>query len=190
MGVSCVLTVATESLAVLAALLATEQRQAWLASATLAPLALGLVGYLFVLARSDLRQLLTGRGDHWIFGGALAIVTLACACTTEALAATSTLLSLHGLLENATLALWAAALWLPALLAGELISRRPGYDTLRWSTVFPFGMYAVSSIAAGSVTGIGSLGSFGRAFIWIALAPWMAVSAAMLHRALARLARN
>ena len=97
-----------------------------------------------------------GRGDHWIFGGALAIATLACADTTAALTATSTLTGLEPALEDATLALWAAAaLWRPVLLVGEVIAPRLGYDTRRWSTVFPFGMYAVCSLATGGLTGIG-----------------------------------
>ncbi len=189
-GVSFVLTVATESLAVLAAVLATERRLAWLALAALAPLVLGLLAYLFVLARIDLRQLITGRGDHWIFGGALAIATLASARTSAALQATGSLSALHGSLENATLGLWSAAVvWLPALLAGELIAPRPAYDTRRWSTVFPVGMYAVCSLAAGSVTDIGGLVRFGRVWIWVALAVWAVVFAGMLRRAV-QLARD
>jgi hypothetical protein len=130
---------------------------------------LGLGAYLFLLARLDLRQLRLGREDHWIFGGALAIATLACARTTAALGATSTLTDLLPALDDATLALWAAAaLWLPALLAAELIAPRVGYDARRWSTVFPLGMYAVCSIATGSISGMGGISSFGRVWIWVA----------------------
>lgn len=182
-GASFMLTVATESLAVLAALLALDDRVAWLAMSALVPLLLGLGAYLFVLTRLDLRQLLVGRGDHWIFGGALAIATLACARTTEALTGTSNLTEFRPALHDTSLALWAgAALWLPALAAGELIAPRLGYDTGRWSTVFPVGMYAVCSIAAGSVTGTGALASFGRTWIWVALAVWILVVAGMLRR--------
>lgn len=136
-------------------------------------------------SRRDLRQLTAGSGDHWVFGGALAIATLACARTTTALTATSTLPGLHGALREATLAIWAAALWLPALLAGELISPRLRYDTRRRSTVFPFGMYAVCSMAAGGVTGIDGVSTFGRIWIWIALAVWGVVFAGMIRRGVA-----
>jgi tellurite resistance protein TehA-like permease len=147
---------------------------------------LGLVEYLIVLARADMRQLFTGHGDQWIFGGALAIATLACARTTAALTAASTLVNLHPELHDATLALWAAAaLWLPALLAGELIAPRIGYDVRRWSTVFPLGMYAVCSIAAASISGIGGIRSFGRIWVWVALAVWTIVVAGTLRRAAA-----
>lgn len=186
-GVSFVLTVSTESLAVLAALLAINEDRAWLAVAGLALLLLGLAAYVFVLARIDLRQLVIGSGDHWVFGGALAIATLACARTTAALTATSTLAGLHGILEDATLALWsAAALWLPVLLVSEAVAPRLRYDTRRWSTVFPFGMYAVCSITAGGGAGVKDIASFGRAWIWAALAVWIVVFAGMLHRAIAR----
>jgi tellurite resistance protein TehA-like permease len=185
-GIAFMLTVATESLAVLAALLALEDRLAWLAASALAPLVLGLGAYLFVLARVDLRQLLLGRGDHWIFGGALAIATLACARTTAALDATSALAGIHPALDDATLALWAAGvLWLPALLAGELIAPRIGFDAGRWSTVFPLGMYAVCSIATGSITGIGGISSFGRVWIWPAFAVLTVVLVGTLSRAAA-----
>jgi tellurite resistance protein TehA-like permease len=53
----------------------------------------------------------------------------------------------------------------------------------RWSTVFPLGMYAVCSIATGSISGIGGISSFGRAWIWVAFAVWVLVFAATLSRA-------
>jgi len=183
-GVSFVLTVSTESLGVLAALLAISEHRAWLAVAALVALLLGLAAYLFVLARIDWRQLVAGSGDHWVFGGALAIATLACARTSAALTANSALTGLHSSLVDATLALWAAAaLWLPALLAGELLAPRLRYDTRRWSTVFPFGMYAVCSVATSSITGVGAIGSFGRVWIWVTLAVWSIVFVGMLRRA-------
>ena len=76
-GSSLVLIVATESLAVLAALLAASERADWLLVTALAPFVLGLAFYAFAIARFDLRQLAVGLGDQWIAGGALAISTLA-----------------------------------------------------------------------------------------------------------------
>jgi hypothetical protein len=76
-GVSLLLTVSTESLAVLSATLAARDHAHWLLDASLAPFLLGLAFYVFVISSFDLRQLLVGRGDHWITGGALAISTLA-----------------------------------------------------------------------------------------------------------------
>ena len=53
-------------------------------SHSLAPFLLGLGFYAFVIARFDLRQLVVGRGDHWVTGGALAISTLAAGRITVA----------------------------------------------------------------------------------------------------------
>jgi tellurite resistance protein TehA-like permease len=185
-GAAFMLTVSTESLAVLAALLGGESRAAWLAASALAPLALGVGAYAFVFARLDMRELLRGRGDHWIFGGALAIAALACSRTTAALTVTHVLGAIHPALHDITLALWtAAALWLPPLLIGELLAPRLGYDTRRWSTVFPFGMYAVCSIATGSTSGIGGISNFGRVWIWVALTVWTVVLVGMFSRAVA-----
>jgi tellurite resistance protein TehA-like permease len=185
-GASFLLTVATEALAVLAADLAVDQRLVPLAIASFLPLALGLAAYVFVLARLDLRQLVIGRGDHWVTGGALAIATLACVRTGVAVRTVDALPALGHALDRAALALWvAAALWLAALVAGELTAPRPRYDTRRWSTVFPLGMYAVCSLAAGRATGIGSLITFGRIWIWFALGVWLATLLGMLRRALA-----
>jgi tellurite resistance protein TehA-like permease len=183
-GVSFLLAVATESLSVLSALLAVELRLAWLAIAALVLLVAGLAAYGFVLARLDPRHLLTGRGDHWIAGGALAIAALACARTTGALAATSSLGGLHPVLDDASLALWAAAAaWLLPLLVCELLAPRLAYDSQRWSTVFPLGMYSVCSVAVGHLVGIGGIAGFGTAWIWAALAVWALVLVGTLRDA-------
>lgn len=182
-GVSFVLAVSTESLAVLAAVLAARQRIEWLALASLVALAAGIVAYSFVLARFDLRQLLVGRGDHWVAGGALAIATLACGRVSEAARAIGSLHSLADGLGVTSLALWAAAaIWLPGLLAGELACRRLSYDARRWSTVFPVGMYAACSFVVGDVEGIGGLVDFARVWTWVAFAFWLLVFAALLRR--------
>lgn len=180
-GVSFLLAVATEAIAVLAARLALVDGLRPLTIAALAFCALGLVLYTAVLARFELRQLLHGRGDHWISGGALAIATLACALCAQSAD------SLHHGLDVAAIALWAASVaWLPILVAGELASRRAATDLRRWSTVFPLGMYAVCSFAAGRAAGSGGLVDFARVWIWIAFAAWLATAAATLAAALAR----
>ncbi len=187
-GVSFLLTVATESLAVLGALLAIEAHAGWLAVSALAPLAVGLAAYVHALVRVDLAQLHTGRGDQWIFGGALAIAALACAQVTTALHVTGAIAAGRRPLEDATLVLWVAAvLWLPALLAGELISPRLHYDSRRWSTVFPLGMYAAATIATGNLTGSSALVDAGRIWVWPAFALWIIVFAGLLARTAALL---
>ena len=63
----------------LAATLATSEHTRWLLIAALVAFGLGLGLYVFVIARFDLHQLVVGRGDHWITGGALGISSLAAA---------------------------------------------------------------------------------------------------------------
>ena len=176
-GASFLLAVATEAIAVLAARLATIDDVRALTFVALAFCGLGLALYIAVLARFELRQLLHGRGDHWIAGGALAIATLACALCAQAPSA-----SRHTL-EIAALVLWAASVaWLPVLVAGELLHRRAATDIRRWSTVFPLGMYAVCSFAAGHAAGVGGLDDFARAWIWVAFAAWLAAAVTTVAR--------
>jgi tellurite resistance protein TehA-like permease len=183
-GASLVLTVSTESLAVLAAVLATRDPAHGLLIAALAPFVLGLAFYVFVIARFDLRQLSVGRGDHWITGGALAISTLAAARLTIGAKALGTLGGGGGALRDLALGLWVVTmLWLPVLLLAEVLRPRLGYDVRRWSTVFPVGMYAACSFAVGTAAHASAVTSFARVWVWVALAVWTAVLAAMLRRA-------
>jgi tellurite resistance protein TehA-like permease len=182
-GASFILTVGTESLAVLAAIVALRERVAWLAIGALCALALGVLAYVFVLARFDFRQLLVGHGDHWVAGGALAIATLACGKAEEAAAGLAALHGLAGPLGWAALVLWiGAVLWLPALVICELVAPRLHYDVRRWSTVFPVGMYAACSFEVGAVRSIDGLVDFARVWVWVAVVLWAVVFAALLRR--------
>ena len=185
-GASLVPTVATESLAVLAAVLAAPERAAWLLVAAIAPFVLGLSFYVFTLARFDMHELTVGHGDHWITGGALAISTLAAGKLLAGAIALSILGGGGGVLRGVALGLWVlTTLWLPVLLLGELLRPRLHYDVRRWSTVFPVGMYAACGFAVGSAAQAGAITSFARGWVWIALAVWAIVLAAMIHREIA-----
>ncbi|MGA9114884.1 MAG: tellurite resistance/C4-dicarboxylate transporter family protein [Candidatus Dormiibacterota bacterium] len=179
-GASFLLCVSTESLAVLLATLGVTGHAGWLVFASVVPLTLGVGLYGFVIWRFDLHQLLAGRGDQWVAGGALAISALACA---EAAQAASTLHLLGGgtALRGAALVLWvAAACWLPVLLVTELISPRGSYEVQRWSTVFPVAMYAACSFAVGTTLGIPPINQFARIWTWAGFAVWAVVLLAML----------
>lgn len=183
LGASFVLVVATESLAALAAALAIVRPSAWLAIAAIACVGIGLAFYVFVAIDFDLRQLLVGRGDHWVAGGALAIATLACGRVARAAPLTDPLRNGAGSIGLAALALWAAAVaWLPALLLSELRRPRVAYDARRWSTVFPLGMYAVCSFTVAQVEGIAGIRSFAEGWIWFAFAIWLVVFVGLLRR--------
>ncbi len=182
-GASFVLVVSTEALPVLAATLAVATRAAWLAWAGAIPWGLGLVAYLFVLSRFDLRQLARGRGDHWVAGGALAISALATGRLALAASALGADRALQDALGYAALAVWLAAMaWLPALLLGEVRWPRLTYDVRRWSTVFPVGMYAACSFITGQAAHAPPLLAFARAWVWFGMVVWVVVLGAMLRR--------
>lgn len=182
-GGSLLLTVATQSLAVLAAAVALRARGGWLLVAALVPFGVGLVSYLFVMSRFDRRQLAVGRGDQWVTGGALAISTLAAGNITAGAHGLAVLG--HGsVFEDVAVGLWVASmLWLPVLLVTEVVYPRPQYDLRRWSTVFPFGMYGACSAVVGAAAHAPAITSFARVWVWIALAVWALVSASMVHSA-------
>lgn len=189
-GSSFMLTVATDSLALLSATLAFSDRTRWLVYAALALLALGLCFYAFVLSRFQFRQLLVGAGDHWVTGGALAISTLAAGRIALAAQRTGTLAGGHDALKTTALVLWCLTMaWLPALIAAEILRLRPSYGVRRWSTVFPVGMYAACSFIVGAVTSTGGITTFARVWVWFALAVWLVVFAAMARRAPALVSR-
>jgi tellurite resistance protein TehA-like permease len=182
-GVSFLLTVATEGLAVLGATLAARADTVWLLLAAVAAFILGLACYVVEVTQFALRQLLTGRGDQWVAGGALAISALACAKITKACDALVRPGSLHGLLWAIALALWCLAmLWLGPLITAEALRPRLRYGVQRWATVFPIGMYPASSFAIGQVTGISGISAFARAWTWLAVAVTVLVFVGLVRR--------
>jgi tellurite resistance protein TehA-like permease len=183
-GASFILTVATESLALLAAALADADDSPWLLYAALFPLFLGVVFYLFVLVRFDFRQLLVGAGDHWVTGGALAITTVTAGRLVLADIHTGTLPDVQGTLKTIALILWILTmLWLPALVIAEVVRWRPHYNVRRWSTVFPVGMYAAASFVVGEVTHTPAITDFAHVWLWVAVLVWLRIFASMLWRA-------
>jgi tellurite resistance protein TehA-like permease len=122
--------------------------------------AAGLATYAVLIALI-LRRLVRRKGrpearpDYWITMGALAISTVAAAASPR--------------LSAMAPAVWiCAAAWIPYLCVMEAapISRRRlqfCYDPLRWSTVFPIGMFSLATHDLG-------LGAIGSAFFWLGLA--------------------
>lgn len=188
-GVSLLLTVSAEALAILGASVAVREHSQWLLWASLLLLVFGVAAYGWTIASFDFAQLLEGRGDHWITGGGLAIATFAAARVAHAGESLGWAGGAVRGLEDASLALWCLTIgWLCALLACEAARPRLGYCVERWSTVFPVGMYALCSFAVGSAVAATPITDFARAWIWVALALWLAVFAAMLERGLSVLA--
>ncbi|MGW5197756.1 tellurite resistance/C4-dicarboxylate transporter family protein [Streptomyces spiralis] len=182
--------VATEGLAVLGASVARAEATAWLAHTALVFFWLGLVLYVFALTRFDLRQVVVGRGDHWVAGGALAISALAGAKLIAAGRGGPYLWNEddRDVLRTATLTLLAFDLcWCAVLLLAELARPRLGYDVSRWSTVFPLGMTAVALLSVASALGIPRLTVPGEAMLWVAVAAWVVVAAGAVTGACAEL---
>jgi tellurite resistance protein TehA-like permease len=182
-GVSLLLTVSTESLAVLAAALAATEGAPWLLDCAMALFVLGLGCYVFVICRFDFRQLIVAQGDHWITGGALAISTLAVARITLAARTLHLLMASAEVLKVATLTLWGLSIaWLPVLLVAEAARPRLVYDLRRWATVFPIGMYAACSFLTAAAAQSEAIADFAKVWVWLSVAVWLIVFLATLAR--------
>ncbi len=53
------------------------------------------------------------------------------------------------------------------------------YEATLWSIIFPLGMYAVAGIYLGEADDLPLVGMIGRVELWVALAAWVLVFAAM-----------
>ena len=183
-GISFVVGVATDGLAVLSATLAVGYRAAWLVSVAIVFLLLGLACYVFTASRFDLGQLVSGQGDHWVAGGALAISALSAGKAAAAAGALGLFSQQHQVLTTGSLVLWCLAMaWLFPLVSCEILRPRLSYDVRRWATVFPLGMYAACSFAVGQVTGISGIAGFAQVWTWVAFTVTLVVLAGLLRRA-------
>lgn len=177
-GAAFLVCVATQALAVLAGTLAPTTGD-WLAWCALAAFALGIVLYGEALARFDVRQLLTGSGDHWIAAGALAISALAGTKLTASQVWTG---SAHSVLKTATLVLLALDLAVYAVLVVcEVLRPRLRYDIRRWSTVFPLGMTAVATLSTATAADAPGLHDPGTALLWVAAVVWLLALGGLLR---------
>lgn len=187
-GGSLLIVVATESLAVAAAMLARELNVDLLYAA-LAWWVLGLAMYpavIALIARSLVRRP-RFTPDLWVTMGALAIATLA---ETQLLGAGRALHALNGLwpsVRTAGYVTWAlASAWIVPLVVVD--ARHPaawGYRTSRWSFVFPLGMYAVATKLLGNTVGIAPLSDVAIASLVVAVVAWILTFAGLGRTVLA-----
>jgi len=151
--------VATQSIAVVGALLAPQSERAglaldflalamWLAAGMLYIWIMALIFYrytFFPFAPADLTP------PYWINMGAMAISTLAGALLIRNTAHAPFLASLEPFLKGFTVFYWASGSWWIPLLAvlafWRYVWRRfpLKYDPLYWGAVFPLGMYAAAT---------------------------------------------
>jgi tellurite resistance protein TehA-like permease len=171
------LPVATQALSALAGQLGAIEHLRWLIVAALVLFAAGLALYAFAITRLRPRELVTGRGEHWVAGGALAISSLAAGRIVLAAQHLGFLGGFVGALKVVLAAVWIASIaWLPVLVASEIRWPRLRYDERRWATVFPLGMYSACSFMTGAALGATAISEFARVWAWVALAAWAAIA--------------
>ncbi|MEV0702554.1 tellurite resistance/C4-dicarboxylate transporter family protein [Saccharopolyspora sp. NPDC050389] len=170
-GVSFLVCVGTQSLAVLAGQLAADTRSPFLLAVCATSAAVGLALYVLVLVRFDFRQLTRGAGDHWVAGGALAISTVAIAKLDSAVQELAAPGAFATAVRAIGIALWAITMcWYAVLAAAELLAPRLRYDFRRWATVFPLGMTCTASFGTAAASGMTWMADTARILLWPALA--------------------
>jgi len=181
--------VATQSIAVLSALLAAHVVQPyklelnflalsmWLWGGMLYIWMMSLIFYrytFFPLAPGDLSP------PYWINMGAMAISTLAGSLLVINVPDAPFLLSLLPFIKGFTIFYWATGTWwIPMLVILALwrhVYRRfpVKYDPLYWGAVFPLGMYAAGTHEMNRAMGFTILEFLPEIFLYIALAAWAA----------------
>jgi len=197
-GTWFLLTVSTESIAVVAGLLLTRHDADLLAFLAMSAFTLGLVLYLVVMTvdfiRGTFRRLDPEEIDPpaWIAAGAMAITVLAGSNLLIAAPESQALAQLTQFLQGITILAWATAtFWLPLMVAlgvwRHVLNRVPlRYAPAYWSLVFPIGMYGAATFQMLKAIRLDHLGWLPQVALAAALATWTLTFAALLHH-LARL---
>lgn len=183
--------VASQSVAVLAAALQPEFGRRELAVLAVFSWSVGVFLYGAVGVLVALRLMLYPvkpedlTPPYWVAMGATAITVVAGASIVE-MADAPMVAATRGLIGGTSVLFWAFGTWLviPLLATGvwrHVVHRIPlRYEPTLWSMVFPLGMYGVGSIFLGHADGLPIVAAVGAVEIWIALAVWALVFAAML----------
>lgn len=179
--------VATQSIAVLSALLAMRQGQTYKLELNFFALSMWLWGgmlYIWVMALIFYRYAFFrfSPGDlappYWINMGAMAISTLAGSLLIINASDAPFLLSLLPFLKGFTVFYWATGTWwIPMLLVlgvwRHLYKRYPlRYDPLYWGAVFPLGMYAAATHEMALAMDLRFLAALPVIFLYAAFAAW------------------
>ena len=188
--------VATQSVAVLAALLAPHTEQPhrlemnflalsmWLWGGMLYIWTMGLIFYrytFFRLAPGDLAP------PYWINMGAMAISTLGGSLLIVNAPDAPFLLSILPFIKGFTVFYWATGTWwIPMLLVlavWRYVYRRfpLRYDPLYWGAVFPLGMYAASTWEMQHAMDFDFLAFLPPVFLYVALAAWLAAFVGLIR---------
>jgi len=186
------LTVSTESIAVLGALLLGHDPDDLLAFACIAAFCLGLVLYLIVMTMVFLRwtfqSLEPTEADPpaWIAAGAVAITVLAGSNLLASRTVSPRVDRLAPFIEGLVTLAWATAtFWFPLMIAigvwRHLVRKLPlRYHPSYWALVFPLGMYGVATFKMRAVVQLDALEWAPKITFAVALVAWTAAFAGML----------
>jgi len=191
-GTWFLLTVSTESVAVLGALLlARDGANQGLELVTLSAFSLGIVLYLIVVTLLFLRwtfqplQPTELEPPTWIAAGAVAITVLAGSNLLAAQRVSPRLERLAPFVEGMVILAWSTAtFWFPVMIAigiwRHLVRRVPlRYHPAYWSLVFPIGMYGAATYRMIATTGLDAIDVVPQLTLCAALIAWTATFVGM-----------
>lgn len=191
-GTWFLLTVSTQSVAALGALLLARDANDLLAFACVAAFVLGLVLYLIVMTMVFLRwtfqPLEPTEADPpaWIAAGAVAITVLAGSNLLAARGASIRVERLAPLIEGLVVLAWATAtFWFPLMIAigiwRHIVRRVPlRYHPSYWSLVFPLGMYGAATYKMSAEVGLDQLDWLPEVTLAVAISAWAAASLGLI----------
>ncbi|MDE2377913.1 MAG: tellurite resistance/C4-dicarboxylate transporter family protein [Bradyrhizobium sp.] len=203
-GAWLIAVVATQSIAVLAALIASEWPQQLRLELNFFALSMWLWGgmlYIWIISLIFYRCVFFAfsPGDltppYWITMGAMAISTLAGARLVQNTPDAPFLASLLPFLKGFTVFYWAAGTWwIPMLLVlgvwRHLIRRFPlRYDPLYWGAVFPLGMYTVATKQMAAALELPFLAPLPPVFFAAALVAWTLAFIGLVSELLRKIVR-